>query len=327
MSGVLPTRGLSLAAAAGLALASAGLHAQGFPTKPIRMMVPFPAGGGSDTMGRIIGQSLGERLGQSIVVENRPGAGGSIGADVVAKAQPDGYMILLGSTSELVQYPNVNPKIPYNPLRDFAPISLVGSVPMVLIVHPSLPVRSVKDLVALAKARPGELNFGSAGNGATTHLAVELFALLTGVRMTHVPYRGSVMAVTDLVAGNVQLVIPPMPAALAFIKAGRARALAVTTGKRAPVLPDVPTMQEAGVKGYETDLWTGILAPAGTPPAVVNKLHDEIVRVAALPEVKEALGRQGATANTSTPQEFSAFMKAEFAKWARVVKEANVRPN
>lgn len=312
---------------AGLALVTAGLHAQPYPAKPIRMMVPFPAGGGSDTIGRAIGQKLAERLGQPIVVENRPGAGGSIGADVVAKSAPDGYTILLGSTSELVQYPNVNPKIPYDPVRDFAPITLVGTVPLVLIVHPSLPVRSVKELVALTKARPGEINFGSAGNGSTTHLAVELFILMTGARMTHVPYKGSPQAVADLVAGNVQLGIPTMPAALSFIKAGRAKALGVTSGKRAAVLPDVPTLQEAGVRGYETDLWTGILAPAGTPPAVLTKLHTEIVHVAGLPEVKEALGRQGAAPESSTPQEFSAYIKSEFSKWARVVKEANVRPH
>src|SRR5690606_293197 len=231
------------------------------------------------------------------------------------------------STSELVQYPNVNPKIPYDPVRDFAPITLVATVPMVLVVHPSLPARSVKELVALTKARPDDINFGSAGNGATTHLAVELFILMSGARMTHVPYKGSPQAVADLVAGNVQVGIPTMPAALPFIKSGRARALAVTSGKRTPVLPDVPTMQEAGVQGYETDLWTGILAPQGTPPAVLSKLHGEIIQVAALPEVKEALARQGATPRTSTPQEFSAYIKSEYAKWGRVVKEANVRPN
>ncbi|MGZ8229636.1 MAG: Bug family tripartite tricarboxylate transporter substrate binding protein [Burkholderiales bacterium] len=313
--------------AAGLAFLSAGLHAQPYPSKPIRMMVPFPAGGGSDTMGRAIGQKLGERLGQSVVIENRPGAGGSIGADMVAKSAPDGYTILLGSTSELVQYPNVNPKIPYNPLRDFAPIALVGTVPLVLVVHPSLPVRSVKELVALTKAQPGEVNFGSAGNGSTTHLAVELFILMTGARMTHVPYKGSPQAVTDLVAGNVQLGIPTMPAALAFIKAGRVRALGVSSGKRTPVLPDVPTLQEAGVRGYETDLWTGILAPAGTPQPVLSRLHAEIVHAIGQSDVKEALARQGAVPASSTPQEFSAYMKAELAKWARVVKEANVKPH
>jgi tripartite-type tricarboxylate transporter receptor subunit TctC len=266
-------------------------------------------------------------MGQGVVIENRPGAGGSIGADVVAKAAPDGYTILLGSTSELVQYPNVNPKIPYDPLRDFAPITLVGTVPLVLVVHPSLPVKSVKDLVALAKARPGEINFGSAGNGSTTHLAVELFILMTGARMTHVPYKGSPQAVTDLVAGNVQLGIPTMPAALAFIKAGRVKALGVSSGKRTPVLPDVPTMREAGITEYETDLWTGILAPAGTPAAVLSRLHAEIVRAVGLAEVKEVLGRQGAVPASSTPQEFTAYMRVELAKWARVVKEAKVRPN
>jgi tripartite-type tricarboxylate transporter receptor subunit TctC len=311
----------------GCTIAGAGVCAQTYPSKPIRMMVPFPAGGGSDTMGRAIGQKLAERMGQGVVIENRPGAGGSIGADVVAKAAPDGYTILLGSTSELVQYPNVNPKIPYDPLRDFAPITLVGTVPLVLVVHPSLPVKSVKDLVALAKARPGEINFGSAGNGSTTHLAVELFILMTGARMTHVPYKGSPQAVTDLVAGNVQLGIPTMPAALAFIKAGRVKALGVSSGKRTPVLPDVPTMREAGITEYETDLWTGILAPAGTPAAVLSRLHAEIVRAVGLAEVKEVLGRQGAVPASSTPQEFSAYMRAELVKWARVVKEAKVRPN
>jgi tripartite-type tricarboxylate transporter receptor subunit TctC len=315
------------AMAVGLALASAGLHAQPYPSKTIRMMVPFPAGGGSDTMGRVIGQKLAERLGQAIVIENRPGAGGSIGADVVAKSAPDGYTILLGSTSELVQYPNVNPKIPYNPVRDFAPITLVGTVPLVLVVHPSLPVKSVKELVALTKAKPGEVNFGSAGNGSTTHLAVELFILMTGARMTHVPYKGSPQAVTDLVAGNVQLGIPTMPAALAFIKAGRVKALGVTSGKRTPVLPDVPTLREAGISDYETDLWTGILAPAGTPPAILSRLHAEIVHATSQPDVKEALGRQGAVPATGTPQEFSAYIKSELAKWELVVKKANVHPN
>ncbi|HET7596918.1 MAG TPA: tripartite tricarboxylate transporter substrate binding protein, partial [Burkholderiales bacterium] len=295
---------LALAAAA-LALVSTSF-AQTYPTRPVRMMVPFPAGGGSDTMGRIVGAKLSERLGQQIVVENRPGAAGSIGADIAARAPADGYSILLGSTSELVQYPNVNPKIPYDPLRDFAPVSLVGTIPMVLVVHPSLPVKNVKDLVALAKSRPGEINFGSAGQGATTHLAVELFIQLTGVRMTHVPYKGSPQAVADLVAGNVQLGIPTMPAALPFIKAGRVKVLGVTTGKRASNLPDVPTLNEAGVKGYEAALWTGILAPAGTPAPIINRLNAEIAKVLELKDVQEALARQGAEAQPSSPAEFAA---------------------
>jgi tripartite-type tricarboxylate transporter receptor subunit TctC len=313
--------------AAIMALAPATLCAQAYPVKPIRMMIPFPAGGGSDTMGRVIGQKLSERLGQPVVIENRPGAGGSIGADVVARAAPDGYTILLGSTSELVQYPNVNPKIPYDPLRDFAPITLVGTVPLVLVVHPSLPAHSVKELVALARTRPGEINFGSAGNGSTTHLAVELFILMTKVRMTHIPYKGSPQAVADLVAGNVQLGIPTMPAALPFIKAGRIRALGVSSGKRTPVLPEVPTLREAGVTEYATDLWTGVLAPAATPAAILTRLHAEIVEVLGLADVRDALGRQGALPASSTPQEFAAYMKAELAQWAKVVKAAGVKPN
>lgn len=305
--------------------AAATAVAQTYPTRPVRMMVPFPAGGGSDTMGRILGGKLSERLGQQFVVENRPGAAGSIGAEIAARAPADGYMVLLGSTSELVQYPNVNPKVPYDPLRDFAPIGLIGTIPMVLVVHPSLPVKNVKELVALARGRPGEINFGSAGQGATTHLAVELFILLSNVKLTHVPYKGSPQAVTDLVAGNVQLGIPTMPAALPFIKSGRVKVLGVTTAKRASNLPDVPTLNEAGVKGYEAALWTGLLAPAGTPAAIINRLNGEIAKIVELKDVQDALARQGAEAQTSTPQEFASFLKTEHAKWARVVKESGIR--
>jgi tripartite-type tricarboxylate transporter receptor subunit TctC len=316
-----------LAALVGLTelLQAGGALAQSYPTKPIRMIVPFPAGGGSDTMGRILGQKLGERLGQQIVVENRPGAGGSIGADLAAKAPPDGYTILLGSTSELVQYPNVNPKIAYNPLRDFAPVAMVGTVPLVLIVHPSLPANNVKELIGLAKARPGAINFGSAGNGSTTHLAVELFILVTGAKMTHVPYKGSPQAVTDLAAGNVQLGIPTMPAALSFIHAGRVRALAVSTARRTPVLPNVPSMSEAGVHGYDTALWTAVLVPAATPRDVVSRLHGEIVKVLELSDVRESLAKQGAQAQSSSPEELAAYMRAELSQWAKVVKAADVR--
>jgi len=289
------------------------------------MIVPFPAGGGSDTMGRVVGQKLGERLGQQIVVENRPGAGGSIGAEMVAKAAPDGYTLLLGSTSEIAQYPNVNPKIAYNPQRDFAPISLVGNVPLILVAHPSLPVKTVKELVALAKSHPGAINFSSAGNGSTTHLAVELLVLTTRIKMTHVPYKGSAPAVVDLVAGNVQVGIPTMPAALPFVKAGRLKALAISTARRSPVMPNVPTMQEAGVDSYDTALWTGILAPSGTPNTILLRLQSEIANIIQLPDVEEALAKQGAEPTASTPEQFSAFIKSELAKWAKVVTESGVR--
>jgi tripartite-type tricarboxylate transporter receptor subunit TctC len=309
-----------------LCIAAAGASlAQSFPTKPIRMIVPFPAGGGSDTMGRILGHRLSERLRQQIVVENRPGAGGSIGADLAARAAPDGYTLLLGSTSEISQYPNVNPRIPYNPQRDFAPISLVANVPLVLVVHPSLPVRTVKDLIALAKAKPGEINFSSAGPGSTTHLAVELFIFLTGVKMTHIPYKGSPQAVTDLAAGNVQIGIPTMPAALPFVRNNRLRAVAVSTAKRVAVLPDVPTIQEGGVKGYDNPLWTGLLVPAGTPREIISRLHAEVVHALGLPEVREALAKQGAEPVLTTPEEFAAYIKADFDKWAKVVKQAGIR--
>lgn len=310
---------------AGLAIISSAAFSQTYPVKPIRMIVPFPAGGGSDTMGRVVGQKLGVRLGQQIVVENRPGAGGSIGAEIVAKAAPDGYTLLLGSTSEIAQYPNVNPKIAYNPQRDFAPISLVGNVPLILVAHPSLPVKTVKELVALAKSRPGEINFSSAGNGSTTHLAVELLILTTGIRMTHVPYKGSAPAVTDLVAGNVQVGIPTMPAALPFVKAGRLKALAVSTAKRSPAMPHVPTMQEGGVDRYDTALWTGILAPSGTPNTILLRLQNEIANIIRLPDVEEALAKQGAEPASSTPEQFSAYIRIELAKWAKVVKESGVR--
>ncbi len=310
---------------AGLAVISSAAFSQTYPVRPIRMIVPFPAGGGSDTMGRVVGQKLSASLGQQIVVENRPGAGGSIGAEMAAKAAPDGYTLLLGSTSEIAQYPNVNPKIAYNPQRDFAPVSLVGNVPLVLVVHPSLPTQTVKELVALAKSRPGEINFSSAGNGSTTHLAVELLILTAGIRMSHVPYKGSAPAVTDLVAGNVQIGIPTMPAALPFVKAGRLKALAVSTARRSPAMPHVPSMQEAGVDRYDTALWTGVLAPSGTPNAILSRLQNEIARLIRLPDVEEALAKQGAEPASSTPEQFSAHIRSEFAKWAKVVKESGVR--
>jgi tripartite-type tricarboxylate transporter receptor subunit TctC len=257
-------------------------------------------------------------------VENRVGAAGSIGAEFASRAPADGYTILLGSTSELTQYPLVNRKIRYDPVRDFIPISMVGTIPLVLVVHSSLPANSVADLIRLARARPGDIDFGSAGVGATTHLAVEHFMLLAKVKLRHVPYKGSPQVSADLVAGHIQVAIPTMPAAFPFIQAGRIRALAVTTEGRVPVLPDVPTMQEAGVKGYVNVLWAGVLAPKGTPDAVVKRLHGEIVSALKLADVRKVLETTGATPQSSTPEEFAAFIKAELDKWERVVREAGV---
>ena len=311
--------------AAVFAAAAGHAVAQAYPAKTIRLIVPFPPGGGSDTMGRIVGQKLGERLGQQVVVDNRPGAGGSIGADAVAKAAPDGYTLLLGSASEIAQYPNVNTRLPYDPQRDFAPITLVGNVPLLLVVHPSLPVRNVREVVALAQKKPADITYSSAGNGSTTHLAVELLNLMTSMKMTHVPYKGSVPAVTDLVAGNVQLGIPTMPAVLPFVRSNRLKAIAVSTAKRSSALSDVPTIAESGVRGYDATLWTGILAPAATPPAIVARLHGELVKTVALQDVKDALAKQGAEPAVSTPEQFSAFVRSELAKWAKVVKAADIR--
>jgi tripartite-type tricarboxylate transporter receptor subunit TctC len=303
---------------------SAPAAAQGYPEKAVRMIVPFPAGGGSDTAGRAIAQRLAERFGQPVVVENRVGAAGSIGADYASRAPADGYTILLGSTSELTQYPLVNRKIRYDPLRDFVPISLVGTIPLVLAVHSTLPVNSVADLIRLARAHPGDIDFGSAGVGATTHLAVEHFMLLAKIKLRHVPYKGSPQATADLVAGHIQMAIPTMPAALPFIQARRIRALAVTTAERAAVLPDVPTMQEAGVKGYVNVLWAGVLAPKGTPDAIVKRLHSEIVSALQTEGVRKVLAARGATPKPSTPEEFAAFIKSELDKWSQVVKQAGV---
>jgi tripartite-type tricarboxylate transporter receptor subunit TctC len=303
---------------------SASAVAQAYPEKAVRMIVPFPAGGGSDTAGRAIAQRLAERFGQPVVVENRVGAAGSIGADYASRAPADGYTILLGSTSELTQYPLVNRKVRYDPVRDFVPISLVGTIPLVLVVHSSLPVDSVADLIRLARARPGDIDFGSAGVGATTHLAVEHFMLLAKVKLRHVPYKGSPQASADLVAGHIQMAIPTMPAALPFIQAGRIRALAVTTEQRVPVLPKVPTMQEAGVKGYVNVLWAGVLAPKGTPDAIIKRLNSEIVTALKTEGVRKVLAARGATPKPSTPEEFAAFIKAELAKWSQVVKQAGV---
>lgn len=315
---------LRLACAATAVLWTTLTAAQGYPEKPVRMVVPFPAGGGSDTAGRAIAERLSEQLKQPVVVENRVGAAGSIGAEYASRAPADGYTILLGSTSELTQYPLVNRKIRYDPVRDFVPISMVGTIPLVLVVHASLPANSVAELIRLARARPGDIDFGSAGIGATTHLAVEHFMLLAKVKLRHVPYKGSPQVSADLVAGHIQVAIPTMPAAFPFIQAKRIRALAVTTEKRVPVLPDVPTMQEAGVKGYVNVLWAGVLAPKGTPDAIVKRLHDEIVGALQTARVRKVLEANGATPQSSTSEEFAAFIKSELNKWERVVKEAGV---
>ena len=309
---------------ASLLLLSAHAAAQAYPERAVRMIVPFPAGGGSDTAGRAIAERLSERLGQPVVVENRVGAAGSIGAELASRAPADGHTLLLGSTSELTQYPLVNRKIRYDPVRDFVPISMVSTIPLVLAVHTSLPANSVAELIKLALARPGQIDFGSAGVGATTHLAVEHFMLIAKIELRHVPYKGSPQVSADLVAGHIQMAIPTLPAVFPFLQARRVRALAVTTEKRVALLPNVPTMQEAGVKGYVNVLWAGVLAPRGTPAAIVKRLQSEIASALTTASVRKVLEANGATPQSSTPEEFAAFISAELDKWEIVVKLANI---
>jgi tripartite-type tricarboxylate transporter receptor subunit TctC len=304
---------------------AAAVEAQSYPTRSIRMIVPFAPGGGSDVTGRILAQKLSERFKQQVVVDNRTGAGGSIGADLVAKSAPDGYTLLLGSVSEIALYPAVAAKIPYNAVRDFAPVALVADIPFMLVTHPALPVRNTRELIALAKTRPDQINYGSAGNGSTSHLTMAMFNSLTATKMTHIPYKGSSPATADLVAGHLQAMMPTMPAALPFEKSGRLRALAVSSGKRWPTAPALPTVAESGVPGYEVILWTGVMAPAGTSKEIVSLLHREISQIVAQADVKESLGRQGAEINSAGPNGFAAVIKNDLTKFAKVAKEADIR--
>ena len=307
-----------------LLIAMGAAAAQSYPTHPVRMIVPYAAGGASDVTARIVAAGLSERLKQQIVVENRTGASGAIGAEAAAKAAPDGYTLLLGSASEIVMLPVVA-RIPFDPMRDFAPVAMVSDIALVLAVHPSLAAQSVQELIALAKSKPGAINYGSAGIGATSHLAMAMFNAMTGTQMVHVPYKGSVPATADLVAGHLQVGTPTLPAALPYVKGGQLRVLAVTSARRWPTLPEVPTLAESGVPGYEMTLWTGLMAPAGTPQDIVTRLHRETVEVLATPQVKEAIGRQGGEINTGGPAEFGALIRSDLAKWQRVVKQAGIK--
>ena len=316
-------------AAAGLAAAlivvAAGTAAQGYPSKPIRLIVPFPPGGATDILGRIIGQKLGESLGQQVVVENRPGANGTIGAELAAKAAPDGYTLLIGQAGNLTINVTLQGKLPYDPVKDFAPVTLVASTPNLLVVHPSLPVRSVKDLIALAKARPGAINYASAGNGSPGHLAAELLKKMAGINMVHIPYKGAAPALTDVVAGQASLYFTSPISAQALVKAGRLRAVAVTSARRSAALPNMPTIAEAGFPEFDLTSWWGMLAPAGVPRDIINRLHTETVRILNQPGVKERLDALGADAVSNTPEEFAAYIKSETAKWARIVRESGAR--
>ncbi|HET7033335.1 MAG TPA: tripartite tricarboxylate transporter substrate binding protein [Casimicrobiaceae bacterium] len=319
----------AVAALAGIAAIAVATSSEAqtpvYPTKPIRLVVPFPPGGATDIIARAVAQKLSETWGQSIVVDNRPGAGGNIGTELVAKAAPDGYTLEMGTVGTHAINASLYAKIPFDNVKDFAPIILVAGVPNVLEVTPSLPVNSVQELIAYAKANPGKLNFASSGNGTSIHLSGELFKVMTGVQMTHVPYKGSAPALQDLIAGQVQLMFDNLPPSLPQIKGGKLRALAVTSATRAPALPDVPTVAESGLPGFEASSWFGLLAPVGTPPAIIAKINAEVAAWLASPEGKEKLASIGANAAGGSPGDFARHIQAETAKWAKVVKESGAK--
>ena len=317
-------------ALAGAMLGAAAAQAQGvapgYPAKPIRFVVPFPPGGPLDIMARGIGQKLAESWGQPVVVDNRPGAGGSLGAELVAKSPGDGYTLLMGAVSTHAINPHLYPRIGYDPFKDFVPVALVAEVPNILVVNPSVPANSVQELVALAKAKPGYLNFGSGSTGSTGHLAGELFKSLAGIDMVHIPYKGGAPAMQDLLGGQVQLMFDNLANSMPQVKAGKLRALAVTTSARSAAMPDLPTVNEAGVKGFDLSTWFGVFVPAGTPPEIVAKLNAGIVAALYSRELTERLAAMGAAPpKNNTPASFAAFVRAENAKYAKVVKESGAK--
>ena len=312
-----------------LALGSLASHAalaQAYPAKPIRLVVPVPPGGSTDIVARIVAQKLSDRLGQQVVVENRGGAGGTIGAEAVAKAPPDGYTLVVGTTSTHAVAPSVYGKIGYDPVKDFAPISLIAVTPYLLVVNPSVNVKSLQEFVGYVKARPGKLNYASAGTGSTTHLAMEMLKSAAGLYIVHIPYNGNGPAGTAVIAGQVEILFGSLPAVLPHAKSGRVRPLAVGTPKRSPSLPDVPTVAESGFPGFDASLWLAIMAPAGTPAPIVDRLQREIHAVIASPDTADALNKAGAEPITSTPAELAAMVKDGVEKYGKVVKQAGVKP-
>lgn len=296
-----------------------------YPSRVVRVIVPTAPGGGSDTIARLIAQGLFERLGRQVVVENRAGAGTIIGSELVARALPDGYTLLLGSPPLTIN-PSTFRKLPYDALRDFAPISAAAVAPSVLIVHPSVPVKSVKEMIALARARPGELLFGSGGHGTHSHLAVVLFASMARIDMVHVSYKGGTPSLIDLMAGNIALTATGVITAMPYVRAGRVRVLGVTGASRVPMAPDIPTVAESGLPGYESVQWYGLLAPAGTPQEIVARLHRETVAVLRAPGSRERITADGADVVAGSPEEFATFLKSETVKWAKVVRIAGIQP-
>ena len=320
------------AAARVLLIASSGLMAAGpataadvYPSKTIRLVVPFAPGGGSDIVARLLSPKMTEALGQTVVVDNRAGASANLGAAVVAKAAPDGYTLLLANANYTIN-PSLFKSLPFDPVREFAPVALLANVTNVLAIHPSIPAKSVKELISFAKAHPGQLNFASPGNGTSSHLAGELFRQVAKIEVVHIPYKGATPAITDLIAGQVSFTMASVLSVLPYAKQGRLRMLAVTTAKRSGALPDIPTISEAGLPGFEVSNWYGILATGGTPRLAVDRLNSELARIARVPDLAEKLAAQGADPATGTPEEFERFIQAELKKWSAVVRSAGINP-
>jgi len=315
---------LAWLAALGIALGARPALAQTYPAKPVRVVVPFPAAGAADILARSIGQELGRRWNQQVVVDNRPGAGGNIGADLVAKAPPDGYTLLLAAATTHASSVSLYSKLPYNLERDLAPITLAANVSHILLTHPSLPVKTVKQLVALAKAQPDRLNWGLQGNGTLSHLETELFKTLAGVRVNLVPYKGSAPGLTDLIAGNIQVFFDSVPPALPHVQSGKLRGIAVAGSQRSPAVPDLPTIGES-LKGFEADNWFGVMAPAGTPREIIARLNAEIVKILLDRELQKLMLARGAVLHPSTPEAFAATIKSDIVKWGEVARTAGIR--
>ena len=299
--------------------------AQPYPAKPIRVIVPFPAGGSADIMARVVGQKMTETWGQQVVIDNRAGAGGNIAAELAAKAVPDGYTLFLCVVGTHAIHQTLYRKLPFDPIRDFSAIAYIAGVPNVVVVHPSIPAKNVKELIAFIKARPGQINFGSSGTGTSVHMSGEMLKVMAGLNMTHIPYKGNPQAVTDLMAGQIELMITNMPSVIPYIQSGKLRALAVTIKERSPALPNLPTMEEAGLPGYESSAWFGLVGQAAVPRDIVIKVNAEVARIVKLADVKQNLASQGADPLVMTPDEFGVFMRAETAKWAKVVKASGAR--
>jgi tripartite-type tricarboxylate transporter receptor subunit TctC len=305
--------------------ACSGFAAEAYPSRPIRFVVPFPPGGGNDIVARLVALRLGQGLGQQVIVDNRGGAGGTIGTDMTAKSSPDGYTILVNNISLAVNH-TLFTRLPYDTLKDLAPVSLIGRQPNIVVVNPSLPVKNVRELLTLARSEPGELNYGSGGVGTASHLATEMLKLMTNVDLVHVPYKGLAPALTELVGGRLQVVISTMASALPYAKSGRMRPLAVTTARLSSFFPELPTMEEAGVKHYEFSTWYGLLVASGTPNAIVDRLNTETHKALALPLVREKFMAQGLEPAVSSPHEFATYLRSEIVKWGKVVKASGATP-